>query len=95
MLGKIFWSGSMPVEDFTVTFIHRGAVSDKKTIPFSSILKISRACFTYRSNGEEILIPLHRVLEVKNTKTGVSLWRKPSRVNTCSATRDRKVRRTF
>ena len=76
ILGKIFWTESATAEDFTVTFIHRGAPDDMKTIIFSSIVKVGRSWFTYRSNGGETLIPFHRILEVKNIRTGTSMWRK-------------------
>jgi len=75
-LGKIFWDQSTHAEDFTVTFIHRGAPEDRKSIPFSSIIKVGRSWFTYRSNGQETLIPFHRIIEVKNIKTGIVVWRK-------------------
>jgi uncharacterized protein (UPF0248 family) len=75
-LGKIFWTESATVEGFTVTFIHRGAPEDTKTIIFSSIVKVGRSWFTYRSNGGETLIPFHRILEVKNIRTCTSLWKK-------------------
>ncbi len=78
ILGKIFWAEGVTAEDFAIIFIHRGAPEDRKTILFSSIVKVGRSWFTYRSNGGETLIPFHRILEVKNIKTDKSLWRKSS-----------------
>ncbi|MFH1327395.1 MAG: RNA repair domain-containing protein [Candidatus Bathyarchaeota archaeon] len=76
IFGKIFWDKRERVEDYTVTFIHRGAPGDQKTILCTSFVNVAKSWFTYRSDEEETLIPFHRILEIKNLKTGKVLWRK-------------------
>ena len=62
-LNKILWDKKLNVNDFDVTFIHRGAEKDEKTIPCSSIVKVGRSWFLYRAGeGEfETFIPFHRI----------------------------------
>jgi hypothetical protein len=80
VLNKIFWDKRLNVEDYVLTFIHRGVEGDKKTISCKSIIKVGRSWFIYRStkNMGEVFIPYHRVLEIKNIKTGKVLWKKAS-----------------
>jgi uncharacterized protein (UPF0248 family) len=76
IFNKIFWDKREKPENYFVTFIHRGAPQDRKTIPCTSIVKVERSWFIYSVEGEETLIPFHRILEIKNIKTGKVLWRK-------------------
>ncbi|MBS7651336.1 MAG: RNA repair domain-containing protein [Candidatus Bathyarchaeia archaeon] len=75
ILTKILWDRRLNVEDYVVTFIHRGAPSDLKTIPVKNIRKIGKSWFTYEDDdGVEFYIPMHRVKTVMNLKTGEVLW---------------------
>lgn len=80
VLNKIFWDKRLNVEDYVLTFIHRGIENNKKTIPCKSIIRVGKSWFIYRNikNMEEVFIPYHRVLEIKNVKTGKVLWKKVS-----------------
>jgi len=75
----IFWDRRLRVEDHVVTFIHRGAEADRKTVPCRSVVKVGRSWFLYLDDDRETLIPYHRILEVKNQVTGEVLWRKRMR----------------
>jgi len=79
-LNKILWDKKLNVNDFDVTFIHRGAEKDEKTIPYSSIVKVGRSWFLYREGeGEfETFIPFHRILTIRNVCNGDILWLKKS-----------------
>ena len=69
LLNKILWDKRERPEDYEITFIHRGAYMNRKTIPCKSITGVERSWFTYRSEaGEDILIPFHRVTDIRNMK---------------------------
>lgn len=75
LLNKIQWDRRQNPTEYEVTFIHRGASSDMRTIEFAAISVIGPSWFTYR-DGDEVLIPYHRVLTVRNTRTGRVVWGK-------------------
>jgi uncharacterized protein (UPF0248 family) len=62
--------------DYVITYIHRGAPSDEKTIPAEIIKQVGKSWFTYEEQGQDIIIPMHRVIMLMNMKTGEVLWRK-------------------
>jgi uncharacterized protein (UPF0248 family) len=74
-LNKILWDRRLDPAEYEVTFIHRGAPSDLRTIRFDSITSIGSSWFLYR-DGDEVLIPFHRVLRVTKTRTGEVIWGK-------------------
>jgi hypothetical protein len=76
VLNKILWDKNECSHDYVVTFIHRGAINDRKTIPFNSIVNVFSSYFVYRREKEEVYIPFHRILEIKNEITGEVMWRK-------------------
>jgi uncharacterized protein (UPF0248 family) len=76
IFNKIFWDSRVDKQDYIITFVHRGAPSDEKTIPAFIIKRVGKSWFSYEDQGEETIIPMHRVITVKNTKTGAVLWRK-------------------
>lgn len=45
-----------------------------KTIPANSIKKVGASWLTYSDQGEETLIPYHRITEVRNVRTDQVLW---------------------
>ena len=78
ILNKIIWDMRLNVDDYEVTFIHRGSERDEKTISCGSIVKVGRSWFLYRE-GEgrsETFIPLHRILRISNIHNGNILWLK-------------------
>lgn len=80
-LNKILWDRRLKVADYEITFIHRGAERDEKTIPCSSVVKVGRSWFLYRGNKSrfETFIPFHRILTIRNVRNGNILWLKPAR----------------
>ncbi|MEM2942665.1 MAG: RNA repair domain-containing protein [Candidatus Bathyarchaeia archaeon] len=76
VFNRILWDRRVKGGDYSITFIHRGAPHDEKTIVASSLRNVGRSWFTYDDHGEEILIPMHRIVKVENLKTGDVLWRK-------------------
>lgn len=62
--------------DYVITYIHRGAPSDEKTIPAEMVKQVGKSWFTYEEQGQVVIIPMHRVTMLMNMKTGEVLWRK-------------------
>ena len=79
VFNKILWDPREreKIEEYEVTFIHRGALQDRKTIPVTMIKEVKSSMFIYiNENGEETYIPFHRILEIRNRSTGEILWSK-------------------
>lgn len=95
VLNRLFWDPKLKhaKDQFEITYIHRGAPGDRKTVRVSRIEQVLPSFFTYRrrSTGEEVYIPYHRILTIANRETGKVYYRKRShqrgqtrRVNTDS-----------
>ena len=77
VLNKIFWDPKERRDEYVVTFIHRGAPLDRKSLSCQLIKEIKSSWLTYESETEgEVVIPFHRILEIKNIKTGETVWMK-------------------
>ncbi len=74
VLNKIFWNKNEKLENYEVTFIHRGAYMNRKQTSCDKITKVASSYFTYENN--EVVIPFHRVIEVRNSLNGFVVWRK-------------------
>jgi len=79
ILNKILWDNRSNSKDYLVTYVHRGAPSDSKKIPFTSIRKIGKSWFSLLEVDDEIQIPFHRIITVQNIRTGEILWQKRQR----------------
>jgi len=76
-LNRIFWDPRENRADYEVVFIHRGAYMDRKSLPCSLIKEVKSSWFTYESEEEgEVVIPFHRIIEIRNVKTGQIVWRR-------------------
>jgi len=75
VLNKILWDEREKQEDYEVLYIHRGAQKDRRCVNCSKIVRVASSYFTFQNNPE-VVIPLHRVLEVKRIKDGITVWRK-------------------
>lgn len=77
ILNRIFWDNRENPEDCVLSFIHRGAPEDVRTISLKRIGEIGGSWFTYQDeSGRETTIPFHRITLLKNVRTGDVLWRK-------------------
>lgn len=65
LLNKLLWHPESNPEDYIVVYLHRGAVGDKKSVLLKDI-KIEDSFLVF----DETHIPFHRILEIKNLKTG-------------------------
>jgi uncharacterized protein (UPF0248 family) len=76
VLNRIRWDREKSKQAYEVSYVHRGATGDKRTIPFSSILEIHSSWFTYTDpDAGEVVIPFHRVLEIREVESGHTVWR--------------------
>ena len=79
-MNKLFWDPKEKIANYDLTFIHRGALMDMKVIHGIMIKEVESFGFVYKSEKEgEIFIPFHRILEIRNIKTGQILWKKIER----------------
>lgn len=69
--------GSEDASDFELVYRHRGAPGDEMRIFVSSIVRLGKGWFLL--SDEETQIPFHRVLLVRNLKSGQVLWESRSR----------------
>ena len=77
ILNKVFWDKRENPDHYALSFIHRGALGDLKTISLTKIREVGNSWFTYGDDVEnETTIPFHRVTLVKNMRSGNVLWRK-------------------
>jgi len=76
ILNRIFWDQRENRGNYIVTFIHRGAYMNRKIISFSLIKDVRASCFSYEVDGERVIIPFHRILEIINVKNGELVWEK-------------------
>jgi uncharacterized protein (UPF0248 family) len=70
LLNAIRWDKRHDPYSYSILFIHRTDEGNIKEIPYSSITEISGGFFTYSYMGDEAIIPFHRVIQIKNIKTG-------------------------
>jgi uncharacterized protein (UPF0248 family) len=76
ILNRLRWDSREDAEKYLITYVHRGAPDDRKRVRASQILKLGKSYFTLQStSGEDATIPFHRILEVRDTKTGNVVWK--------------------
>ncbi|MFX0069303.1 MAG: RNA repair domain-containing protein [Promethearchaeota archaeon] len=76
ILNRLRWHPEEDIQDYEITFTHRGAFQDRKTIHAEEIDEILSSYFTYKEREETVVIPFHRILEIRNRKTGEITWKK-------------------
>ena len=85
LINKILWHPDYSPKDYEIIYLHREGKDGKcnnvkKKISMDSIS--IKGSFIILERGYEITsIPLHRILEIRNKKTGEVLYRKSGRVS--------------
>ncbi|MEM4245870.1 MAG: RNA repair domain-containing protein [Candidatus Bathyarchaeia archaeon] len=79
ILTGILWSMGVDPGDFEITYIHRGAPQDRATVKVSEVVTVGKSWFSHLKQGEETVIPFHRVMLLRNIKTGQVLWERRGR----------------
>jgi uncharacterized protein (UPF0248 family) len=67
-------NGPGKASDMELVYRHRGAPRDELTIKVSSISRLGKGWFML--DDGETQIPFHRVLHIKNLRSGEILWEK-------------------
>jgi uncharacterized protein len=76
ILNKLRWDSSEDAENYLITYRHRGAPDDKREVKSSEIVKLGKSYFTLPSeSGEDVTIPFHRILEIRNLTTNAVIWK--------------------
>ncbi|MEM2094372.1 MAG: RNA repair domain-containing protein [Candidatus Bathyarchaeia archaeon] len=77
VLNRIIWDPKERASEYEVTFIHRGLPGNVRTIRASDIKEVHGSWFLLKTLEQEpTVIPLHRVLEVRQTSSGICVWRR-------------------
>lgn len=77
ILNALFWDSRQRKDDYEIVYLHRGAPMNRRVVACKLVTKIRPIWFTYvDERGRETVIPFHRILEIRNVKTGESIWRK-------------------
>lgn len=77
LLNKILWAEKERKSEYEITFLHRGAYMDRKKVKLDCIIQVGAGWFSYTDpTGEEVQIPFHRIMEIRNVKTNQIVWSK-------------------
>ena len=76
ILNKLRWDEREQPDNYTITYRHRGAPDDVIKISASRIRRLGKSYFTIESDGEgeETLIPFHRILEIRKLSDDSIIW---------------------
>ncbi len=76
VLNGLKWDQREKASEYVITYRHRGAPNDEKRVNASEILKLGKSYFTLPTESDdEVTIPYHRILEIRNTKTNTVIWK--------------------
>ncbi len=64
----------MDINDYIIAFRSRGAPNEIEEMNASNLVRVTRDFAIFTSGGMLKLIPLHRILYVRNIKTGERLY---------------------
>jgi uncharacterized protein (UPF0248 family) len=75
ILNRLRWDSSEDPENYVITYRHRGAPNDARQVKASKIQRLGKSYFTLPSEpDEEVTIPFHRILEIRNVKNNTVIW---------------------
>ena len=75
ILNKLKWHPELQFEEYTVVYVHRGALRDEKSVSCKEIVRLEHSDFILEGLEGEVHIPYHRVLRILD-KDGRIVWRK-------------------
>ncbi|HID18218.1 TPA: DUF504 domain-containing protein [Candidatus Bathyarchaeota archaeon] len=79
IIERILWDKRFKAEDYLLSYVHRGIEGERKTIPLKKVLNVRGSWVSFLDEeGLENRIPLHRIVEIRNVKTGEKIWIKAS-----------------
>ena len=71
-LNRLKWTGRL--DGCEVVILHRGAPDNRRVIRGRDISAVKKSCFYYIENDREMVMPLHRILEIRSE--GKMLWKR-------------------
>jgi uncharacterized protein (UPF0248 family) len=88
LINKIIWHPDYDSKDYEIVYLHRVSDSEREDYKGQSILNkiitmdkisIEDSFIVYNVNNQIRHIPFHRILEIRNKKTGEILYKKVKR----------------
>lgn len=78
LLNRLKWDSDKNISDYDITFLHRGAPNDLKTLSANRIKEIKQSYLLFfdEVHDEEVVIPFHRIRRIINVKTNEVIWEK-------------------
>ncbi len=73
-LNKIFWDSREDPRNYVLTFVHRGDLMNRRTIPLERIKHLEPSGFVYEGHEEETFIPYHRIIEIIDKRDDRVVW---------------------
>jgi len=77
LLNRLVWDANLLPDDYVIVYISRGAPGDLEEVRGSAIVKVWARGFEIKAGNKTKYIPFHRIVEIKNIKTGEVLFRSP------------------
>ncbi len=79
ILNQIKWDPDENISNYKISYLHRGAPNDQKTITADIIKEIKGSFLTFldeTEEEEEVVIPFHRIRKIYNKITKKIIWQK-------------------
>jgi hypothetical protein len=74
MLNELKWHPNKVLKNVRVTYIHRGAPGNRRTINSEDIVALERSFILISMEKENTRIPYHRITEIE--QDNIILWRR-------------------
>lgn len=75
VLNKLLWDSRVNRGDYEIVYESRGAPSGVERVSALFLSKVFSRGFEYEVGGRRKYIPFHRIVEIRNVKTGEVLYR--------------------
>ncbi len=75
VLNRLLWDSRVNRGDYEIVYESRGAPGGVERVSASFLLKVFSRGFEYEARGGRKYIPFHRIVEIRNVKTGEVLYR--------------------
>lgn len=71
---ELKWHPQKSLEGIEIIYLHRGAPGDRLAVAGRDIERLEKSFFVILRRGEEVMIPYHRILELR--QKGEIIWKK-------------------
>ncbi len=75
ILNKLLWDSRVNRGDYEIVYESRGAPGEVERVSARFLLKVFSRGFEYEAGGGRKYIPFHRIIEIRNIRTGEVLYR--------------------